>query len=110
MTEYTGWIIKTGFHGEDLFADTDGVDVDESITKYAEMLTAAIEAQYPGAEVEVDYDKGVTGVRPHNLKTRVFPPGDVPNDEDEESMIDDIAGRIFEEFEWLVYDAEKEAE
>src|SRR5690625_4512706 len=75
MTKYEGYTISTGFLAGNLFHDSgdDGGTYDEaeSAAKYAEMCKEAIEREYPGATVEVDYQLNASGSTPATLQTSV---------------------------------------
>lgn len=98
--------ITTGFLSGNLFDgwDMDGINEDASVRKYAEAFEAKLRANYPDAEVEVDWQDG-GGVEPHSLLTRVYFDDEV--DEWRESQeiddIDNIGGRVYADQDaWLV--------
>jgi len=90
-----------GFHAADLFAGwDDDTEYNEraSADKYAELVKAELSKQYPGAEVEVEYDTGAGGVLPSPLKCRV-------NDWDDHAevpTVEHIAGLVYQDFEWCI--------
>src|SRR5690606_17626191 len=75
---YTGWTIRTGFLGGNLFGDTSGeerpIDYEESVRRYGEMLQEALEQEFPGARIIVRWEIHVSGATPYNLQTRAFDP------------------------------------
>jgi len=101
-------LIETGFHGADLFNE-DGYNVAESAALYAKLLKEAIEQEFDGAEVVVNYDTDAGGVLPYNLRTRIDGIG--ASEADAWAMfdlmvIDDLHAKVFQEFEWVVTDIE----
>lgn len=97
--------IKTGFLTDNLFAEDDPtVNQMASVNKYAAMIEAAIKAEYPGAEVEVEYQIA-GGVLPYPLRTQVhFANGDIEDDPTNEHVnwIDDTAAKIWQDWQWIV--------
>jgi hypothetical protein len=107
MAKYEGYkIYMTVFGGNLLLAITESINERESISRYAELCRQAIEQEYPGAAVEVDYEVNVSGEPPRTQV--VAPDGDVgfPGDFSELGSIADDAERIcdtvYEAMEWLV--------
>ena len=62
--------ISTGFLVDNLFVDTDGIDVDASADRYRERLIERIEYAFPDAEVTVTMEDG-SGSPPKRLRTMV---------------------------------------
>ena len=107
MAKYEGYkIYMTVFGGNLLSAITDSINESESIGRYAELCSQAIEREYPGATVEVDYEVNVSGEPPRTQV--VAPDGDVgfPGDFSELGSIADhvehICDTVYEAMEWLV--------
>jgi hypothetical protein len=107
---YDGYTISTGFLGGNL-SNEGGLNLDASCSKYAEMLTTALEAEFPGAEINVDYQVNVSGSIPCTLETRVSIPTEAMPDDDLAQMeqerelietVDNIASRVWESWGWAV--------
>ena len=89
-------IMEGDLYGDE---DVDQIDGRASIAKYAEMVTAAIEAEY-GSDVEVEWDsQNVGGAVPSGLKTRVNGEDDHEQTED----IDTLIAGIWQSWDWVVY-------
>ena len=104
--------ITTGFLAGNILAgdySEHGINEDASITRYQEMLTAAIQAAYPAASVEVRY-QDAEGSLPHDLKTHVYMDPDEPGDSNEEDRITEhvnsLCAQVWEAFNWVVYTPE----
>jgi hypothetical protein len=116
MTErYDGYTIHTGFLGGNITSDelSDGgrpLDLNASCQKYAELLTAALEEKFPGAEVSVDYQVNASGSLPCTLETRVSmpdegPAGDLEMMQEMDNLVesvDAISSRVWESWDWAV--------
>ena len=99
---------KTVFFGimaGDLFGDVDpeaeGYDAEASLYKYAELCEQAIKAEFAkhGEVVEVSWNsQNASGVIPWGLKTRV----DGETDHEDVEFVDNITGRVWQEWEWVV--------
>lgn len=113
---YKGWRIRTGFLGGDLFGDMlheeRPVDERESIRRYARMVQDALEQEFPGADIDVNYEMEGTGATPATLETVVTDPenidhrpGDYAHHEGTRiaERVDEIAGEIWESWDWVVY-------
>ena len=115
--EYEGWTIRTGFLAGNLFTesgdDRGTYDVDASAARYAEMCREALEREFPGAEVSVDYQLNAQGATPIPLQTRVidpdggdYQPGDYGDGGRIAEHVEEICGRVWESWEWVVYEEE----
>ncbi len=108
MADYTGWLIRVTLDEAGL-GDTSGINVEESLDRFAEVLEATLVEQYPGAEIEVSADH-----RTYNGgKTTVIGPegSDYPTrsggytvEDDVRDAVGDIAGDILSRRadEWVV--------
>lgn len=101
--------ITTGFYTADLFHGWESSDIElyneaDSAERYADLVKAAIQREYPEANVEVRYQFGATGCLPSNLQTRVNDVDVAGSGEDalDAERVDDIGGRVYAEFEWCV--------
>jgi hypothetical protein len=70
---FDGWTIQYGFHKadwEDWIIDPDESEeeIDRLFVKYVECLGECLEAAFPGARVDLDWDENTTGVLPFHLK------------------------------------------
>jgi len=68
-------LVRYGFHVADLFSASDDYnryDVEECARKFADLCQAALEQEYPDAEVEVVFDTGVSGASPSLMTTEVL--------------------------------------
>jgi len=95
--------IRYGFHAADLFEgwqdeDPEKYDEQASAEKYARQVEDKLHEAYPGAEVEVVYDFGASGVLPDSLRTEV----NGQNDHDEVNTVEHLAGLVYQDFEWCV--------
>lgn len=113
-TEFTIEKITTGIQTGDLIANEDGLDVDASINKYAEMVQSALDAEFPDAEVDVIVENS-SGSTPWNLQTHVYL-RDEPDVEDDfdgykraqefcegvSMRVDSLVGTVYGGFAWLV--------
>jgi len=66
--------IRYGFHAADLLGDFPGVeeyDVEANAAAYANAVQLKLQAEYPGAQVEVVYDLHASGVLGYGLRTEV---------------------------------------
>jgi len=113
--EYEGWTIRTGFLAGNLFNDSGDYggtyDMDASAARYAEMCREALEREFPGAEVSVDYQLNAQGATPIPLQTRVidpdggdYQPGDYGDGGRIAEHVEEICGRVWESWEWVVYE------
>ena len=112
---YDGWKIRTGFLAGNLFAESGddlGVyDVDASAARYAEMCREALESSFPGAEVEVPYERRASGATPIPLQTLVtdpegvhYRPGDYGRGGRIAERVEEVCGEVWESWEWVVYE------
>ena len=115
MAKYRGWKISTGFLAGNLFAesgdDRGTYDVDASAARYAEMCREALEASFPGAEVEVRYELRASGATPLPLQTLVtdpegvdYRPGDYGRGGRIAGRVEEVCGQVWESWEWVVYE------
>ncbi len=113
--QYAGYDIRSGFLGGDILADDLGherpVDLSASCARYAKLCAEAIEAEYPGADVTVDYEVNASGGTPCTLETSVLTAdgyGNIGAYGNEACRIaddvDHIMGHIWEAYEWIVYE------
>lgn len=103
MATYDGYRIEiTELTGNLMAGDCTGLDVDESIRRYCELLRERVANEYPGAEIEINLEIA-SGVCP---ETRVYYPAGIEwtrNDEDlHVGRIGEIEGDLYESAEWYV--------
>jgi hypothetical protein len=94
--------ISTGFLVGNLLPESDGLDIDATVSAYADQLTAEIQAEFPEAEISVDWENAF-GELPGPLKTVVC--GDhleFSEIEEIERTVDEIAERVFERGEFYI--------
>ena len=95
--------VRYGFHAADLFSgwqDEDPAVYDErlSAAKYADLIETKLRESYPGAEVEVVYDFGASGIVQRPMQTAY----NDETDHAEVGTIEHIAGQVYEDYEWCV--------
>lgn len=93
--------ITTGFLTGNLFSETDGIDIEASISKYHSALTSALQDEFPDASIDVRY-QNASGCLPFGLQTHVeCDPED--NEEDLIERVDSLKGTVYSAFElWVV--------
>lgn len=112
---YDGWTINTGFLGGNLFVedgdDRGTYDIGASAARYAEMCREALEREFPGADIRIQYEVMASGAIPLPMRTYVRTPDGMeyyPGDHDEAGAIaervDNICGEVWESWEWVVYE------
>lgn len=110
--DFTRWRINTGFLGGNLFSEEPDHLVDESAScaRYKEMLHEALELEFPGAEITVHYEVMASGALPLPLQTYVitpdgdeYRPGEFGDGGRVAEQVDDVAGHLWEAWEWVVY-------
>lgn len=117
MAKYEGWTIRTGFLAGNLFAesgdDRGTYDVDASAARYAEMCREELEKEFPGAAVEVPYERRASGATPIPLQTLVtdsegvhYRPGDYGRGGRIAERVEEVCGEVWESWEWVVYETE----
>ena len=89
--------ITTGFLTGNLITDDNGLDIAATAACYARLLTDAIQAAYPDADVDVDWQDAY-GELPYPLKTQV----DGDTDHEDCQSIDEIAEEVFSAGEFYV--------
>lgn len=114
--DYTGYTITTGFVAGDLFAESGDeggtYDVSASAKRYAEMFQEALEREFPGAEIEIEYKLDFCGATPIYITA----PGDRPlwaeHDEGKEiaDWVYEIKQQVWQSWEWVVYEGNEENE
>lgn len=106
MKRYDGWSISTGFLEGNLFSDTNGIDVHASSAKYAETIREALEKEFPGAEIKVDYQENTEGALPCTLETSAYHDDDEKEFAEANSIcekVDQICSKAWEDFDsWIV--------
>lgn len=93
--------IRYGFHGADLFTGWDNeeqYDTAASAQKYAQFVEAKLQQEYPNAEIEILFDLDAGGVLPLPMQAAV----NDDTDHEDVLFVEDIAGKIYEDFEWAV--------
>src|SRR5690606_26221687 len=78
-----------------------------------EMCRKALEASFPGAEVEVRYELRASGATPIPLQTLVtdsegvhYRPGDYGRGGRIAERVEEVCGQVWESWEWVVYETE----
>ena len=115
MAKYDGWRIRAGFLAGNLFSesgdDLGTYDEAESARRYARMCLEALEAAFPGAEVEVPYQLRASGATPFPLQTIVtdpegvdYRPGDYGRGGRIANRVAEVCGQVWESWEWVVYE------
>jgi hypothetical protein len=94
-TEYTGWTIRHGFLDGDL---GDGAD---RAAAYAACLEEALARAYPGAAIEVPWQRNTQGTTPVPLRTAATNAAGADVTDAERDQIDGIADRVFTAGTWL---------
>lgn len=116
--DYTGYTIITGFLAGNLFAESSDeggtYDVNASAKRYAEMCQEALEKEFPGAEIEIEYQLDASGATPIPLLTCITAPGGPVSTQYGEGK--EIADQVYEtkeqvwqSWEWVVYEENEEA-
>jgi len=100
--------IHVGFLEGNLFNETDGVDVEQSVNKYYSNLEVALNEQYPNTEIDITSQPG-EGCPSYDCQTQVY------FDDDEAAIetgvydqairdINAIKSQVWEDFDsWVVY-------
>jgi hypothetical protein len=110
--DYTGYTITTGSLAGNLFAESSDeggtYDVNASAKRYAEMCQEALEKEFPGAEIEIEYQLDASGATPIPLQTCITAPGGPVSTQYGEGK--EIADQVYEtkeqvwqSWEWVVY-------
>ncbi len=114
--DYTGYTITTGFLAGNLFAESSDeggtYDVSASAKRYAEMCQEALEKEFPGAEIEIEYQLDASGATPIPLQTCITcitaPGGPVSTQYGEGKEIADqvyeTKEQVWQSWEWVVYE------
>ena len=117
--DYTGYTITTGFLAGNLFAESSDeggtYDVSASAKRYAEMCQEALEQEFPGAEIEIEYQLDVSGATPIPLQTYITAPGGRPlwaqygEGKEIADWVYEITQQVWQSWEWVVYKENEEA-
>lgn len=98
--------INYGFHGADLFAGWDNpekYDIPASAAKYAEIIQARLQQEYPSATITTPYDLDAGGVLPAPLQCSITDgTGFDDTDHADIPAIEHLASLIYQEYEWVV--------
>jgi len=95
-----------GFLSANLFDGWDGdevdaIDVRKSTVRFSRCMERELATAFPGAEIETDWQDGAGGSVPRPLLPKV----DGWNDHEDMYIVDDIAARVYQDFEsWVVYE------
>ena len=114
MKPYEGYTIETGFlvgnlfedFGDEFGGDIGTYDVSASAERYAEMCQEALEKEFPGAEVTIRFEYAM-GATPIPLQTKVVDPNGFWRQNIAASVVR-ICERIWESWDWVVYEEEEE--
>jgi len=94
-------IIMT-INADDLLNETDGINVPESASAYSTAVEAAIMAEYPDAEIEINLRNGVSGHRPSTMATSDDDINGWQECDFATDHADRIAAKVWEKFDWIV--------
>ena len=98
MTNYEGYQIYMTVYGQNLLEQIEDVNEAERVSRYAELCQRAIEREYPGATVEVDYELNMGGAEP---EPRAYDPEGMPCD-DISVHIERICDEVYGAMAWNV--------
>ena len=117
ITKWNGYKIFTGFLTGNLFRNNNpaekGIDVKKSISRFVALCREALEKEFPGAEVEIDYQENTMGYTPISLQSAVVFPDEFPEEQrfplEEEIVetIDDVVNSVWVDGGWIVVDQEE---
>ncbi|RJQ07547.1 MAG: hypothetical protein C4551_06480 [Bacillota bacterium] len=99
---YRGWTITYTQAELDLFGegDTESIDTRASAHRYRELLEEALEAEFPGAKVEVRLAENTTG--PLRAVSVAAPEDGIEEEPEVEATVSQIAERVWGDHNWYV--------
>jgi hypothetical protein len=109
VEQCSGAKVTTGFLTGNLFSKIakeklEKIDIDASVDHFARLLKNTLQAEYPGAEIEILYEPG-EGPLPYHLRTHVrfSPTTDWAETDYSAEYINALHDDICREYQWIIH-------